>query len=171
MFIYINIISYYKLFLYFNLCLSVMLDSLSCLFTHATTGARHSTKTNNTTQKTKNMRNTNPTKNLRLNLSALSEWMSVVKVKWTIHISAISWRERVTYWWDDVDHCVLDQHTDLVVFLSPCYTVKQVSRYLYHATFCIMILISLHTKFVYKLFSTKWRILTMKTLSCLFVFC
>jgi hypothetical protein len=30
--------------------------------------------------------------------------------------------------------------------LRPCYTVKQVSRYLYHATFCIMILVSLHTK-------------------------
>ena len=50
---------------------------------------------------------------------------------------------------------------------------KQVSRYLYHATFCIMILISLHTnsssmfhaEFVYKLFPPKWRILTMKTLS------
>jgi hypothetical protein len=28
MFIYIDIISYYKLFLYFNLCLSVKLDSL-----------------------------------------------------------------------------------------------------------------------------------------------
>ena len=33
MFIYIHILSYYKLFLYFNLCLSVMLDSLSCSFT------------------------------------------------------------------------------------------------------------------------------------------
>ena len=33
MFIYIYILSYYKLFLYFNLCLSVMLDSHSCLFT------------------------------------------------------------------------------------------------------------------------------------------
>ena len=33
MFIYIHIISYYKLFLYFNLCLSVKLDSLSCSFT------------------------------------------------------------------------------------------------------------------------------------------
>ena len=50
---------------------------------------------------------------------------------------------------------------------------KQVSRYLYHTTFCIMILVSLHTKsssmfhaeFVYKLFAPKWRILTMKTLS------
>jgi hypothetical protein len=30
--------------------------------------------------------------------------------------------------------------------LRPCYTVKQVSWYLYHATFCIMILVSLHTK-------------------------
>jgi hypothetical protein len=30
MFSYIHIISYYKLFLYFNLCQSVMLDSLSC---------------------------------------------------------------------------------------------------------------------------------------------
>ena len=30
--------------------------------------------------------------------------------------------------------------------LRPCYTVKQVSRYLYHATFCIMILVSLHIK-------------------------
>ena len=30
--------------------------------------------------------------------------------------------------------------------LRPCYTVKQVSQYLYHATFCIMILVSLHTK-------------------------
>ena len=29
----IHIFSYYKLFLYFNLCLSVMLDSLSCSFT------------------------------------------------------------------------------------------------------------------------------------------
>jgi hypothetical protein len=28
-FIYIHILSYYKLFLYFNLCLSVMLDNLS----------------------------------------------------------------------------------------------------------------------------------------------
>ena len=52
--------------------------------------------------------------------------------------------------------------------------VKQVSRYFYHATFCIMILVSLHTKsssmfhaeFVYKLFPPNWRILTMKTLSC-----
>jgi hypothetical protein len=33
MFIYIHILSYYKLFLYFNLCLSVMLDSLLCSFT------------------------------------------------------------------------------------------------------------------------------------------
>ena len=33
MFSYINILSYYKLFLYFNLCLSVMLDSLSCSVT------------------------------------------------------------------------------------------------------------------------------------------
>jgi hypothetical protein len=33
MFIYIYILSYYKLFLYFNLCLSVMLDSLSYSFT------------------------------------------------------------------------------------------------------------------------------------------
>ena len=33
MFIYIHILSYYRLFLYFNLCLSVMLDSLSCSFT------------------------------------------------------------------------------------------------------------------------------------------
>jgi hypothetical protein len=54
------------------------------------------------------------------------------------------------------------------------YTVKQVSRYLHHATFCIMILVSLHTKsssmfhaeFVYKLLPPKWRILTVKTLSC-----
>jgi hypothetical protein len=29
----IHILSYYKLFLQFNLCLSVMLDSLSCSFT------------------------------------------------------------------------------------------------------------------------------------------
>ena len=65
------------------------------------------------------------------------------------------------------------------VLLRSCYTVKQVSRYLYHATFCIMILISLHTKsssmfhaeFVHKLFPPKWKILTMKTLSFLFVFC
>jgi hypothetical protein len=33
MFIYIHILSYYKLFLYFTLCLSVKLDSLSCSFT------------------------------------------------------------------------------------------------------------------------------------------
>ena len=33
MFIYIHIISYYKMFLYFNLCLSVMLDCISCSFT------------------------------------------------------------------------------------------------------------------------------------------
>jgi hypothetical protein len=33
MFIYIHILSYYKLFLYFNLCLGVKSDSLSCLFT------------------------------------------------------------------------------------------------------------------------------------------
>jgi hypothetical protein len=33
MFIYIHIFSYYKLFLYFTLCLRVMLDSLSCSFT------------------------------------------------------------------------------------------------------------------------------------------
>jgi hypothetical protein len=33
MFIYIHILSYYKLFLYFNVCLSVMWDSLSCSFT------------------------------------------------------------------------------------------------------------------------------------------
>jgi hypothetical protein len=57
--------------------------------------------------------------------------------------------------------------------LRPCYMVKQVSRYLYHATFCIMILVSLRTKsssmfhaeFVYKLLPPNWRILTMKTLS------
>ena len=61
----------------------------------------------------------------------------------------------------------------LTVVLRPCYTVKKVSRYLYYATFCIMILVSLHTKsssmfhaeFGYKLFPPKWRILTMKTLS------
>jgi hypothetical protein len=58
-------------------------------------------------------------------------------------------------------------------FLRPCYTVKQVSRYLYHATFCIVILVSLHTKSssmfhaecLYKLFPPKWRNLTTKTLS------
>jgi hypothetical protein len=33
MFIYIPILSYYKLFFHFNLCLSVMLYSLSCSFT------------------------------------------------------------------------------------------------------------------------------------------
>ena len=33
MFIYIDILSYYKLFLYINLYLSVKLDSLSCSFT------------------------------------------------------------------------------------------------------------------------------------------
>ena len=33
MFIYIHILSYYKLFLYFTLCLSVMLDTLSCSYT------------------------------------------------------------------------------------------------------------------------------------------
>ena len=33
MFNYIHIFSYYKLFLYFNVCLRVMLDSLSSLFT------------------------------------------------------------------------------------------------------------------------------------------
>ena len=32
MFIFIHILSYYNLFLYFNLCLSVMLDSLSFYF-------------------------------------------------------------------------------------------------------------------------------------------
>jgi hypothetical protein len=36
MFININIFSYYKLFLYLNLCLSAMLHSLSCLFTSIT---------------------------------------------------------------------------------------------------------------------------------------
>ena len=68
-------------------------------------------------------------------------------------------------------------YTDLYIKVTcqlwPCYTVKKVSRYLYHATFCIMILVSLHTKlssmihaeFVYKVFPPKWRILTMKTLS------
>jgi hypothetical protein len=30
MFLYIHILSYYKLFLYFSLCLNVMLDGLSC---------------------------------------------------------------------------------------------------------------------------------------------
>jgi hypothetical protein len=57
--------------------------------------------------------------------------------------------------------------------LRPCYTVKQVSRYLYHATLCIIILVSLHTKssimfhaeFFNKWFPLKWRNLTMKTLS------
>ena len=33
MFIYIHILSYYKLFLYFTLCLSIMLDTLSCSYT------------------------------------------------------------------------------------------------------------------------------------------
>ena len=33
MFIYIHILSYYKLFIYFNLCPSVMLDDISCSFT------------------------------------------------------------------------------------------------------------------------------------------
>ena len=33
MFIYIHILSYYTLFLYFTLCLSVMLDTLSCSYT------------------------------------------------------------------------------------------------------------------------------------------
>jgi hypothetical protein len=32
MFIYIHILSYYKLFLYFNLCLSVMLDDQYLMF-------------------------------------------------------------------------------------------------------------------------------------------
>ena len=67
----------------------------------------------------------------------------------------------------------LSQEGSCICVLRSCYTVKQVSRYLYHATFCIMILVSLHTKssimfhaeFVYKLFPPKWRILTMKTLS------
>ena len=35
---------------------------------------------------------------------------------------------------------------DFLTPLRPCYTVKQVLRYLYHANFCIMILVSLHTK-------------------------
>ena len=33
MFIYIYILSYYKPFLYFNLCLNVIFDNLSCTFT------------------------------------------------------------------------------------------------------------------------------------------
>ena len=33
MFVYIHILSYYKLFLHFNFCPSVKLDSLSCSFT------------------------------------------------------------------------------------------------------------------------------------------
>ena len=33
MFIYIHILSFYKLLLYFNLCVSVTLDNLSCSFT------------------------------------------------------------------------------------------------------------------------------------------
>jgi hypothetical protein len=33
MFIYIHILPYYKLFLYFNVCLSVILDHVSCSFT------------------------------------------------------------------------------------------------------------------------------------------
>jgi hypothetical protein len=33
MFIYIHILSNYKLFLYFNLCLSVILEILSCSYT------------------------------------------------------------------------------------------------------------------------------------------
>ena len=37
MFIYIHNLSYYKLVLYFNLCLSVMLDSLSCTGLHLVT--------------------------------------------------------------------------------------------------------------------------------------
>jgi hypothetical protein len=34
MFIYLDILSYYKLFLYINLCLSVKLDSLMFIYTH-----------------------------------------------------------------------------------------------------------------------------------------
>ena len=34
MFIYIHILSYYKLFLYINLCLSVKLDSLMFIYIH-----------------------------------------------------------------------------------------------------------------------------------------
>jgi hypothetical protein len=34
MFIYIHILSYYKLFLYFNLYLSVMMDSLMFIYIH-----------------------------------------------------------------------------------------------------------------------------------------
>jgi hypothetical protein len=82
--------------------------------------------------------------------------------------------------WEYFYWLVSDIYWFLLYFSTrTCYTVKQVSRYLYHATFCIMILVSLHTKsssmfhaeFVYKLFPPKWRILTMKTLSSLFVFC
>jgi hypothetical protein len=34
MFIYTHILSYYKLFLYFNLCLDEMLDSFMFIYTH-----------------------------------------------------------------------------------------------------------------------------------------
>jgi hypothetical protein len=37
MFIYIHFLSYYKLFLYFNLCLIVMLDSLVFIYIHSPT--------------------------------------------------------------------------------------------------------------------------------------
>ena len=38
MFIYIHTLSYYKLFIYFNLCLIIMINNLSCLFTSISKG-------------------------------------------------------------------------------------------------------------------------------------
>jgi hypothetical protein len=50
--------------------------------------------------------------------------------------------------WNDVETTPLEKDQMLWTYtqLRPCYTVKQVSRYLYHATFCFTILVSLHTK-------------------------
>ena len=80
----------------------------------------------------------------------------------SVRIRFLIWQIICFPWRDSNSHLRPLSH----IRYRPCYTVNQVSRYLYHATLCIMILASLHTKsssmFHGKLFhqngeSWQWR--------------
>jgi hypothetical protein len=49
--------------------------------------------------------------------------------KWAI-ISAISWREQVTIWWDDDDvHFVLDEHAELSFYSATSLKQQSAGRH------------------------------------------
>jgi hypothetical protein len=98
----------------------------------------------------------NPTKNLFILFGTKFYYFPLVKVcyllpvndysrdKWIInilrHLLFIGIKELT-----NTRFCTSFLHVQMYL-KRPCYTVKQVSRFLYHATFCNMILVSLHTK-------------------------